>query len=316
MKITDERINRIHKKGKKGLRHLRKEAVAALSATKGFADRTADNLPTLLPVLAQTQWLNELKNVTASATTKFDKALDAEYLRNGVGGGNHRLFDGGHTLGGAWSNIADMCAKTECSNIEKVSGLLEALWKDVTTLKGLPFGTMEKQTYDSLSGSLNEYGIGKNWTYDALSYDAVELFSAGISVAAVVYFLRTGQIEKLSKAVGAIGIVGILSANPILALVAISSVGYAIATGTDLNARAAAEGIVKASVVYGALLLLPGAFLMQISVAVALSVLLEKGMTKKNYSSAKGYLEKMSSTLLKSFSDRLPRRVNACIQQL
>ncbi len=174
------------------------------------------------------------------------------------------MFDGGHTPWGAWSNVTGMCAKTQCSSREQFSGYLGALWKDAITPKGLPFITMEKQTYDSIANSLKKYGISKNWTYDALSYDALEVLAAGISVAAAVYFFKTEQIEKFSEALGAMGVASVISANPILALVMISSVVYAIATGTDLNAKAVAEGVAKTLIIFGAFVLLPTVFLLQI----------------------------------------------------
>ena len=264
--------------------------VPVLYDAKNHAGSVA-NLPTILPILSQSQWHKHLETLTASASaaTRFDKALDTKYIQDHLGGGNHRLFDGKHTLGGAWSEIAKMCKKTGCSNKEQVNGYFGALWKDATTPKGLPFMTMEKQTYDSLADKLSNYGISKNWTYDALSYDAIEILGAGISAAAVVYFLKTEQIEELSEALGAMGIVSIVSANPLLALVMISSVAYAIATGTDLDAKAAMEGIVKSSVISGALVLLPGVFLLQLTAAVAIAVLLEKGMEEENYAFAKYY---------------------------
>ena len=294
-----------YEKGKDGLYYAtiaKGYVVPTLSTTKDYAGSIA-NLPTILPVLSQGQWLKYLETVTASAATNYDKALDSRYLETYIGGGNHRLFDGGHTLGGAWSNISKMCASTGCSTSEQVNGYFGALWKDVTTPKGLPFMTMEKQTYDSLADKLSSLGISKNWTYDALSYDVLEILGAGIAAATVVYFLKTGQVEELSQALGAMGIVSIISANPLLALVMISSVAYAIATGTDLNGKAAMEGIVKTSVISGALVLLPGAFLLQVTAAVAIAILLEKGMTERNYSFAKDYLLERTLTLKSWGSD-------------
>lgn len=284
-----------YEKGKDGFYYVKiAKATPVLSTVKNYTGSVV-NLPTILPVLSQSQWLNYLETLTKSVPTNFDKVLDAEYLKTYKGGPNHRLFDGGHTLGGAWSNIAEMCSKTGCSTKEQINGYFGALWKDATTPKGLPFMTMEKQTYDSLADKLSNYGISRNWTYDALSYDSLEILGAGISAAAVVYFLKTEQIEELSEALGAMGIVSIVSANPLLALVMISSVAYAIATGTDLNTKAAAEGVVKSSIISGALVLLPGAFLLQVTAAVAIAVLLERTMKDGNYEFVKGYaIEKIS----------------------
>ena len=278
-----------YERGKDGLYYVKiAKAVPVLSTVKGYTGNIA-SLPTILPILSQSQWLNYLETLTKSVSTNFDKALDAEYLKTYAGGPNHRLFDGGHTLGGAWSNIADMCAKTGCSTREQINGYFGALWKDATTPKGLPFMTMEKQTYDSLADKLSNYGVSKGWTYDALSYDPLEILGAGISAAAVVYFLKTEQVEELSEALGAMGIVSVVSANPLLALVMISSIAYAIATGTNLKAKAATEGIVKSSIISGAFVLLPGAFLLQVTAVVAIAVLLEKNMKDENYAFAKDY---------------------------
>ena len=281
-----------YEKGKDGFYYVtiaKKHAVPVLYDAKNYSGSVA-NLPTILPILAQSQWLKYLETLTPSAATRFDKALDAKYIQKALGGGNHRLFDGGHTLGGAWSNIADMCAKTGCSTKEQINGYFGALWKDAVTPKGLPFMTMEKQTYDSLANKLSNYGISKNWTYDALSYDASEILGAGISAAVAVYFLKTEQIEELSEALGAMGIVSIVSANPLLALVMISLAAYAVATGTNLNAEAIGEGLVKGSIISGALVLLPGVFLLQLTTAVAIAVLLEKTMKDENYEFAKSYV--------------------------
>ena len=221
-----------YERGKDGLYYVKiakEQTVPVLSTAKNYTGSVV-NLPTILPVLSQSQWLNYLETLTKSVSTNFDKALDVEYLKTYASGPNHRLFDGGHTLGGAWSNIADMCAKTGCSSREQINGYFGALWKDATTPKGLPFMTMEKQAYDSLADKLSNYGVSKSWTYDVLSYDALEILGAGISAAAVVYFLKTEQVEELSQALGAMGIVSIVSANPLLALVMISSIAYAIQT--------------------------------------------------------------------------------------
>ena len=125
-----------------------------------------------------------------------------------------------------------------------------------------------------------------------------------------MYFLKTEQIEELSQALGAMGIVSIVSANPLLALVMISSVAYAIATGIDLNAKAAAEGVIKSSIILGSLVLLPGAFLLQLTAAVAIAILLEKTMKDENYEFAKDYaMEKINE--LKTWIPDIQKEANA-----
>ena len=232
------------------------------------------SLPVILPILSQPRWLQWLGKITASSATGFDKAMDIRYLETHIGGGNHRMFDGGHTLGGAWGNIGRMCEVAKCSSGEQVNGYLNAIWKDMTTPKGLPFVTMEKQTYDSMANWMSRTipGVNKQWVYDTFSYDAFEILSAAISIAAVVYYLDKGQVDELSELLGAMGILGIVSANPVLAMVVVSSVAYALATGVDIEGKAVAEGAVKSATLSGVFVLLPSVFLIEFVVVVGVAV--------------------------------------------
>ena len=97
---------------------------------------SAVSLPVILPILSQAQWLRWLERITASAATDFDKALDSRYLETYIGGGNHRMLDGGHTLGGAWGNIAKMCGVAKCSTGEQVNGYLTRYGRILSLRKG------------------------------------------------------------------------------------------------------------------------------------------------------------------------------------
>ena len=255
------------------------------------------SLPVILPILSQAQWLRWLEKITASAATDFDKALDSRYLQTHIGGGNHRMFDGGHTLGGAWGNIAKMCGVAKCSTGEQANGYLNAIWKDLVTPKGLPFVTMEKQTYDSMANWMSKTipGVNKQWVYDAFSYDALKILSAGISAVAVVYYLDKGQVDKLSELLGSMGIVSIVSANPILAMVVISFVAYALATGVDIEGKGVAEGAVKSAIISGVFVLLPSVFLIELAVVLGVAILLNRGMTDKNYAFLHDYMRKQAA---------------------
>ncbi|MCY4262559.1 MAG: hypothetical protein OXC97_04495 [Candidatus Dadabacteria bacterium] len=255
------------------------------------------SLPVMLPVLSQAKWLELLGRITASAATDFDKAMDSLYLKTHIGGGNHRMFDGGHTLGGAWKNIDKMCEVAKCSPGGQVSGYLNALWKDMTTPKGLPFVTLEKQTYDSAANWMSRTipGVDKQWVYDAFSYDVFEILSAGISAAAVIYYLDKDQVEELSELLGSMGIVSIVSANPILAMVLISAVAYALATEVEIKGKEVTEGAVKSSIISGVFVLLPSVFLVELAVVVGVAILLNRAMTDENYAFVYDYIQKQSA---------------------
>jgi hypothetical protein len=48
------------------------------------------------------RWMERTFEGTANV---YSKAMDAEYLRTHIGGGWHRLYDGGHDIVGAWRAI-------------------------------------------------------------------------------------------------------------------------------------------------------------------------------------------------------------------
>ena len=80
-----------YERGKDGLYYVtiaKEQAIPVLYTTKNTAKNytgNVANLPTVLPILAQTQWLNYLETLTTSAATNFDKALDAKYLQDALG---------------------------------------------------------------------------------------------------------------------------------------------------------------------------------------------------------------------------------------
>ncbi len=88
----------------------------------------------------------------------YDKAMDAEYLRTAIGGGNRRMFDGGHDLAGAWEAVRN--TSPDDTFIEEALGYVEALFKDLTAPKGLPIASWDKSAYDQIANGLqSNFGI-------------------------------------------------------------------------------------------------------------------------------------------------------------
>ena len=71
-----------------------------------------------------------LENMVNGSATIYDKAMDAEYIATHIGGGNHRMFDGGHTIIGAIKAVRD--ASPDDSIIEEAMGLLQG-WNRADT---------------------------------------------------------------------------------------------------------------------------------------------------------------------------------------
>ncbi len=167
-----------------------------------------------------------LQNMVEGSATVYDKAMDAGYLATHVGGGNHRLFDGGHTIAGAIE--AGRNASTEDSVIQEALGTVQGLLRDGTTSKGLPLANWNKATYDQVAGSLqSQFNLPKDWFYDLNSYDAAELLGGGIGVVAVALNWNRADTETFGRLVGGMGLSAAISANPILLLVTVVALAKA-----------------------------------------------------------------------------------------
>ena len=162
-----------------------------------------------------------------ASTTLYDKAMDAEYARTHIGGGNHRMFDGGHTIGGAWDAVHG--ASSEDSFLQEVLGYASSLWKDLVTEKGLPFANWTKDSYDAAATWFTERipGLDRNDFYDLWSFDAGELFGSALGALSLILFLNSEDQEKLAEIMGSAGVVSLLSANPFMGLAWMATCAYA-----------------------------------------------------------------------------------------
>jgi hypothetical protein len=171
--------------------------------------------------------LKRIENISKSAATAYDKALDSEYLKNHIAGGNHRMFDIGHDLIGAWEQAKNALDDDTLS--QEVIGYVTAIWKDVTTVKGLPFFTWSKDAFEQSAEWVAKTipYASKAWFYDLCSYDIFEIFSATLGTATALFLLNKDEMEKLSEILGSMGIISILSANPLIGIAVIMCTTYA-----------------------------------------------------------------------------------------
>lgn len=147
---------------KSKLSWLKEKVDSAQSTISSNFSTVVATTGSLLSQVNLLQWSEEL---TKSAATVYDKALDLEYLKTHIGGGDHRLFDGGHDIFNAWDRAKD--ASSNDSFSEEVIGYISSLWKDVTTTKGLPFQTMDKAAFDTLPTRFRP-GIFPAWIANTL----------------------------------------------------------------------------------------------------------------------------------------------------
>lgn len=161
-----------------------------------------------------------LASLAEGPATIYDKAMDAEYLATHIGGGSHRLFDGGHTLWGALRATRD--ASTEDTLSQEAFGYMQGLFRDGTTPKGLPLANWDKATYDNVSGFLDSnFGIPKAWFYDLNSFDAAEVLGASVGVVSLVLCWNRADAEQFGRLAGGLGLSAALAANPLLIVVAV-----------------------------------------------------------------------------------------------
>lgn len=161
-----------------------------------------------------------MKGQFDAAGTVYDKAMDAEYLRTHIGGGYHRLFDGGHDLLGAWRSVRDVLP--EDTRIEEVQGYLLGLWKDVVTPRGLPVITWDMETFRGFSETLQEtLSVSPGWVHDIASYTATELGGSIAAVAALLLNLQRKDAARYAELCASLSISGGVGANPVLLAIAI-----------------------------------------------------------------------------------------------
>jgi hypothetical protein len=201
------------------------------------------NLSTVLPFLSQTELLRWARDTIKGVDGKYDLAMDAEYLKTHIGGSNHRLFDGGHDPISAWQKVKGASDTDTFS--QEVIGYVSGIWKDVSTPKGIPFVTLDKENYDKSADWVSSHvpGASKSWFYDMFNFDVFEIFSSALGLCGAIFFLKKNDINKLSEILGSMGIITILTANPLMGISVVICTGYAyVKKKKDLNKENAIKG--------------------------------------------------------------------------
>jgi len=229
MRKTEKLISQLSELKKR----IRKNSSNAKDKTKKMIstakEKTKNLFPQGLAFLSESEILKWTKELNLT-NIKYDKALDAEYIKSNIGGGKHRMFDGGHDPISALEAVRN--ADPEDSLSQEVIGYVLALWNDSITPMGLPFVTWNKENFDECASWVNSNvpGASKDWVYDLMSFDAIEIASSSITVASAIFFLKKKDTEKLSEILGAMGILSITSANLLMGitLILITTYSYVI----------------------------------------------------------------------------------------
>ena len=187
--------------------------------------------------------------------TIYDKAMDAAYNATRIGGGDHRLFDGGHSLVGAFQAARD--ASPDDNIFEEAAGLLQALARDATTPRGLPLVTWDQDTFNGLTDSLGRVGIPREWVIDMVSYDAAEVIGASVGVLAIALNWNNDDVEQFAQLVGGMGLSAVIGANPLLLMVTVVALAKAYHTARKTGDwKEFADGLARGGICTGAVILI------------------------------------------------------------
>lgn len=167
-----------------------------------------------------------VQNMVSGSATIYDKAMDAEFIATHIGGSQHRLFDGGHTIIGAFR--AGHAASPDDNIIQEALGTIQGLLRDVSTPRGLPLANWDYETYQTVAETLeSSFHIPKSWFYDLNTYDAADLLGAAIGAVALVFNWNRADTETFAKLAGGMGLSAVFSANPLLLILTVVAMARA-----------------------------------------------------------------------------------------
>ena len=167
-----------------------------------------------------------VQNMVSGSATIYDKAMDAEYIATHIGGGYHRLFDGGHTIIGAFR--AGHAASPDDNIIQEALGTIQGLLRDVSTPSGLPLANWDYETYQKVAETLeSNFHIPKSWFYDLNTYDAADLLGGSIGAVAMIFNWNRADTETFAKLAGGMGLSAVFSANPLLLILTVVAMARA-----------------------------------------------------------------------------------------
>ena len=240
-------------------RNLTTQLGPALEAISGKgASAQAQTFTTLQGLLANAELSSTinswLQSMVSGAPTIYDRAMDATYNSTHIGGGLHRMFDGGHTIPGAFEAVRN--ASPDDNIFQEAAGLLQALARDGTTPMGLPLVNWDRDTFYGLANTLEGFGISRDWLIDLVNYDAVELVGSSIGVVAIALNWNNEDIEEFTTIVGGMGLSAAVSANPLLLIVTIVALAKAFHTARKTGDwKEFTDGLAKGGICTGAVLL-------------------------------------------------------------
>lgn len=163
------------------------------------------------------RWMAEQFNTLSNVYTK---AMDAGYLTESLGNPwTHRFLDGGHSLSGSWS--AARGALEDDTFWQELQGWSGAYLSDLSSVVGMPVTSLSAQSLNTLESIVGVFGMNQRELVDFLSVNAVETAATFIPIIGALLNWSEPERAEFAKMIGATGLAAVISANPLLLLVAL-----------------------------------------------------------------------------------------------
>jgi hypothetical protein len=206
-------------------------------------------------------WLaNHLSNQHA---TLASKAMDAEYLRTHIGGGWHRLYDGGHSLAGSWKAVSS--SLPDLGALDQLGIWANEYWKDLITTCGMPILILDH------ADQVSEY-------FKHLDCVNVAQLIGG-EICGVSIYCNWNDPAKLVASATATGGSGIVYANVVAPLVSLIALGRAYflikkSEQDDLQGliAPALKGLTRGGATVLLITVIPGGFLLHLSSGIVINL--------------------------------------------
>jgi hypothetical protein len=206
-------------------------------------------------------WLTD--HLSSQHATLASRAMDAEYLRTNIGGGWHRLYDGGHSLAGSWKAVSS--SLPDLGALDQLSIWANEYWKDLITTRGMPIVVLDH------ADQVSEY-------FKHLDCVNVAQLIGG-EVCGVSIYCNWNDPAKLVASATANECSGIVFANVVAPLVSLIALGRAYflikkSEQDDLQVliAPALHGLSRSGATMLLITVIPGGFLLHLSSGIVISL--------------------------------------------
>ena len=171
-----------------------------------------------------------LRDSIDAKATATSRAMDDAFIRTGIGGSHHRVFDGGHDVPGAFA--AARSTHPDAGFARQLGEAVRELWKDMATPRGIPLLTLDKAQFEEFAAFAAEaFGIKRDWLLDMATMTATELGGAAAAGAAFAMGRLQTDSARYFRLCGSLGMSAAVAANPVLAAGVVVTILHAARRG-------------------------------------------------------------------------------------